>query len=60
MAIVLVKEVQLVVIADDLHFGVGNVAFEAKVLIGYGTFDQIANRSMENPTYAYLHYDLLF
>jgi hypothetical protein len=29
------------------------------VLNRYGTFDQIANRSMEDPGYAYLHCDLL-
>jgi hypothetical protein len=60
MAIVLVKEAQLVVAVDDLDFEVRNVAFEAKVFNGYDTFDQIANRSMENPAYAYLHCDLLF
>ncbi len=25
----------------------------------YGTFDQIANKNMEDLSYAYLHYDLL-
>ncbi len=25
----------------------------------YGNFDQIANKSMEDPSHAYLHYDLL-
>jgi len=60
MAIVLVKEAQLVVAMDDLDFGVRNVAFEVKVFNGYDTFDQIAIISMENPSYAYLHCDLLF
>jgi hypothetical protein len=35
------------------------VTFETKVLNKYRTFDQIANRSMEDPSYAYLHCDLL-
>jgi hypothetical protein len=42
-----------------LDFGVKDVVFEAKVLNIYGPFDQIVNRSMENPDYAYLHCDLL-
>ncbi len=36
-----------------------DVVFEAKVLNMYGTFDQIANKSMQDPSYAYLHCDLL-
>jgi hypothetical protein len=44
---------------NDLDFGVRNVAFEANMFNGYGTFDWIANISMENQTYAYLHCDLL-
>jgi hypothetical protein len=36
-----------------------DVAFDAKVLNKYGTFDQIANKSMEDLGYAYLHCDLL-
>jgi hypothetical protein len=43
---------------DDLDFGIINVS-EAKVFDRYGTFNQIANRSMEDPGYAYLHCDLL-
>jgi hypothetical protein len=56
---VLVKEVRLVVVMDDLDFKIKNVAFEAKVFNRYDTFDQITNRSMEDPSYAYLHCDLL-
>jgi hypothetical protein len=41
-----VKEVKLVVAVNDLNFRIKDVAFEAKVLNRYGTFDQIANRSM--------------
>jgi hypothetical protein len=59
MAIVLMKEAKLVVVVDDLDFGIRDVTFEAKVLNRYGIFDQIANRSMEDPNYAYLHCDLL-
>jgi hypothetical protein len=59
MVVVQVKEVIFVVAVDDLDFGIKNVAFEAKVLNRYGTFDQIATRNMENSSYAYLHCDLL-
>jgi hypothetical protein len=59
MVVIPMKEVGLVVVVDDLDFGVRNVVFEAKVLNRCGTFDQIANRSMEDVSYAYLHYDLL-
>jgi hypothetical protein len=58
MAVVSMKETQLVVAMDDLDFGIKDV-FEAKVFDRYGTFSQIANRSMEDPSYAYLHCDLL-
>ncbi len=47
MAIILVKEVRLIVVVDDLNFKIRDVAFEAKVFNKYGTFDQITNRSME-------------
>jgi hypothetical protein len=33
--------------------------FKAKVLNRYGTFDRITNKKMEDPSYAYLHHDLL-
>jgi hypothetical protein len=59
MVVVLVKEVKLVVVVDDLDFGIKDVAFEAKVLNKYGTFDRIAHKSMEDLSYAHLHYDLL-
>jgi len=59
MVIILVKEVRFVVVVDDLDFEIKDVAFEAKVLNRYDTFDQIANRNMENLSYAYLHCDLL-
>ncbi len=53
------KEGKLVVVMDDLDFGIRDVALETKVFNRYGTFDQIANRSMEILGYAYLHCDLL-
>ncbi len=53
MVVVLVKEAQLIVAMDDLDFGIRDVEFEAKVLNGYSTFDRIANRSVENPAYAF-------
>ncbi len=46
MVFIIVKEVKLVVAVNDLNFRIKDVAFEAKVLNRYGTFDQIANRSM--------------
>jgi len=59
MVVVPMKETKLVVAMDDLDFRIKNVAFEAKVFGKYGTFDQIANRNMENPGYPYFHCDLL-
>jgi hypothetical protein len=54
------KETKLVVVVDDLDFGIKDVTFETKVFNRYGTFDRIANKSMEDPNYAYLHSDLLY
>jgi hypothetical protein len=59
MVIILVKEGTLIIVVKNLDFGIRNVALEAMELNRYGTFDQIANRSMENPNYAYLYSDLL-
>jgi hypothetical protein len=39
MAIILVKEAKIVVVVDDLDFKIRDVAFEAKVVDWYGTFD---------------------
>jgi hypothetical protein len=39
MAIVLMKEAQLVVVVNDLDFGVKDVAFEIKLFNRFGTFD---------------------
>jgi hypothetical protein len=39
-------------------FGVKNVTFEAKLFNTYDIFYQIANKSMEDLGYAYLHCDL--
>jgi hypothetical protein len=57
MAVVLMKEARLVVKVDDLDFRIRDVAFKANVFNTYGTFDQIINMSMEDPSYAYLHCD---
>jgi hypothetical protein len=57
--IIAVIEVILVLVVNDLDFGIKNVAFQAKVFKKYGIFDQIANKSMGDPSYAYLHCDLL-
>jgi hypothetical protein len=59
MVIILVKEAILVVVVDDLDLRIRDVAFEAKVLNRYGTFDRIANKIMEDPSYTNLHCDLL-
>jgi hypothetical protein len=59
MDVIPMKEARLVIVVDDLDFGIRDVPFETKVFNRYGTFDQIANRSMEDPGYAYLHCDLL-
>jgi len=53
-----VKEARLVVV-NDLDFGIKDVAFQAKVFNKYGIFDQIAKKSMGDPSYTYLHCDLL-
>ncbi len=39
LVVVLVKEVQLIVAMHDLDLGIKDVAFQAKVFNGYGTFD---------------------
>jgi hypothetical protein len=49
MATIPMKEVRLVTMVDDLNLRIKDVAFEAKVLNKYGTFDQIANKNMEDP-----------
>jgi hypothetical protein len=54
-----VKEGRLVIVVDDLDFGIKDVALEAKVFNRYGTFDQITNKNMEDLGYAYLHCLLL-
>jgi hypothetical protein len=59
MVVVPMKEVKLVVVVDILDFEIKDVAFEANVLNRYGIFDQIANRGIEDPSYTYLHCDLL-
>jgi hypothetical protein len=59
MVVVLVKETMLVIVVDDLDFGIKDVAFQAKVFNKYGNFDRITNKNMEDLGYAYLHFDLL-
>jgi hypothetical protein len=39
MVVVPMKEVILIIVVDDLDFGIRDVAFEAKVFNRYGTFD---------------------
>ncbi len=59
MVVVIMKETKLVVVVDDLDLWIRDITFEVKVFNRYGTFDQIANRSKEDPSYSYLHCDLL-
>jgi hypothetical protein len=59
MNVVAMKEGGLPIWMDDLDFGIRDVVFEAKVLNRCNTFDQIVNRTMEDPSYTYLYYDLL-
>jgi hypothetical protein len=47
MVVVPMKESKLVLVVDDLDFGIRDVAFEVKVFNRFGTFDRIANKSME-------------
>jgi len=53
------KEARLIVVVDDLDFESRDVTFEAKVFNKYGTFDWIANNSIEDLGYAYLHCNFL-
>jgi hypothetical protein len=59
MIVIPMKEAKLIIVMDDLDFGIRDVTFETKVFNRYGTFDRIANKSMEDPSSAYLHSDLL-
>jgi hypothetical protein len=45
------NEGRVLVGVDDLDFKVRDVAFETKVFNKYDTFDEIMNRTMENPSY---------
>jgi hypothetical protein len=58
MVIILVKKAQLVIVVNDFDFGIKDV-FETKVSNRYGTFNRIANKSMENMGHAYLYCNLL-
>jgi hypothetical protein len=51
MDVVPMKEVRLVVEVDDMDFKIKDATFEGKMFNMHGTFDQIANRSMEDPSY---------
>jgi hypothetical protein len=57
--IIVVKEARLVVVMNDLNFGIKDLAFQAKVFNKYGIFDRIPNVSMGDPNYVYLRCDLL-
>ncbi len=59
MFTIVMKEYILIVVVDDLDLDFIDVVFEAKVFNRYSTFDWITKRNMEDPSYAYLHCDLL-
>jgi hypothetical protein len=44
---------------DELDYRVQDVAFKANVFNRYDTFDCIAHKILEDPSYVYLHCDLL-
>jgi hypothetical protein len=39
MFIIAIKETTLIIVGDDFHFEIKYVAFEAKVINRYGTFN---------------------
>jgi hypothetical protein len=41
IVVIIMKEVQLVVVMDDLNFGIRDVMFEVKLFTKYGTFNFI-------------------
>ncbi len=49
----------MVVTMNNLDCGVRDVVFEIEVFNRHGTFDHIANKNLEGPSYAYLCYNLL-
>ncbi len=49
----------MVVVMDELDYRVQDVAFKANVFNRYDTFDCIAHKILEDPSYVYLHCDLL-
>jgi len=60
LTIVTMKKGRLVVEMDDLNLELNMLHLKQKCSIGmYDTFDQIVNRTIEDQSYAYFHYDLL-
>jgi len=59
MSTIVVKEAKFFFAMDDLDFKIKDVTFDVKVFNRYGNFDQIANKSMKDPSHAYSHHDLL-
>jgi len=59
MFIIVIKEGIMVVVIDDLDYRVQDVTFKANVFNRYGTFDCIAHKILEDPSYVYLHCGLL-
>ncbi len=56
---IVVQQGRCIVGVDDLDCGVQDVAFEGKVLNQYGTYDQIARKLIDDPSYTYLYCELL-
>ncbi len=56
---IVVQKGRRVVSVDDLDYGVQDVAFEDKILNWYGTYDRIAKKLIDDPSYAYFYCDFL-
>ncbi len=56
---IVVQKGRCIVNVDDQDCGVQDVAFEGKVLNRYGTYDRIAKKLIDDPSYTYLYCELL-
>jgi hypothetical protein len=56
---IVVQKGRHVVSVDDLDCGVQDVVFEGKDLNRYGTYDRIAKKLIDDPSYAYFHCEFL-
>jgi hypothetical protein len=56
---IVVQKKRCIVNVDDLDYGVRDVAFEGKVLNQYGTYNRIAKKLIDDPSYTHLYCELL-